>query len=172
MNQGFGGLQCVGASGVFSVLSTGTLLSGTLITWAAIAATPHGEQSVSASTTTGYLTLVPGTYKVDIDLSLENAAVSGLSSEDVTVQEVVSVELVQPDETTGGEQVIAGTKSLTEIMEGLVQHVHVSCIVEITKTMLDDAENKIAIYLKSALAGDTGIDLMIREARFLAVRID
>lgn len=172
MTSEFAGLQVHNGTTVVHLLSTGTELSGTILAWAALTADDHGATGMVASTTTGRITLVPGTYLVHVDLSLENQTVSGLSSEDITVQDVIDVYLAKG--TAGGQNPteISGTRSRVAVEEGLAANLHITAIVEITKAMLDSSINYISVFGKTALGGATASDVLITQARFQAIRLD
>jgi hypothetical protein len=171
MTPEFDGLQLHNGTTVVHVLSTGTELSGVIVSWAAISPSDHGAAAITPSTSTGRLTLVPGIYKIDVDLSIENATVSGLSSEDITVQDVVRFYLAKGRTAGQNPEEITGTSTQVAVEEGLPTAVHISAFVEITKAMLDDAINYISIFGETELSGGSASDIIIRHARFLAQRI-
>ena len=172
MSSEFGGLQVHNSSTVVHTLSTGTELSGVILTWAAIAAATHGAASISASTSTGRLTLKAGTYRIDVDLSVENQTVSGLSSEDVTVQGVIDFHLARGQAAGANPAEISGTSTRATVEEGLSVSVHITAFVEITAAEVAAGTNYISVFAKTALDGASLNDIVISQARFLAQRMD
>jgi hypothetical protein len=170
MSPEFGGMQVHNGTSNVHLLSTGTELTAAAgMAWAAISADDHGPSSVTPNLTTGRLTLTPGTYRIDVDISCENQAVSGLSSEDVTVQDIVAFYLAKGAVNFPSE--ITGTRMEGSVLEGLRASMHITAIIEITKTDLDNSYNYISLWGATEITGGTASDILIHQARFLAQRI-
>lgn len=163
MESPFGGLQIAGGSANFNAANAGTEL-GSGVSWAAITPATHGDASVSASTSTGRLTLKPGLYLVLLDLTVEGNHSSGQSGD---FAGVITAQLAS------GGSLVAGTKSKTQtITEGLPMNLHVSAFVEITQASADASTptNYVSAYL---LGGDaSGNDVVISEGRLSAIRLN
>lgn len=155
----YGGLQITGGSGNFNCKPTvGTEIS----TWTAdIAAGQHGNLAVQGDETTGRLTLEPGVYKVDLNLTLEGNYSSGTSGD---YAGVITAQLSR------GGTLVAGTKSAVQTAtEGLKMGVTVNAIVEITAAQKAASTNYVSAYL---IGGDaSGNDVTITEGRLLAQRL-
>jgi hypothetical protein len=172
--QGFGGLYVTGNTTNVHALSTGTELSGVLLTWVALSGVTaaHGDVSVTPSTSTGRLTLKPGAYEVVFECSVENNIVSGLSSEDVTVQDILQADIRQGN-SSGTMTAITGTKSKVALLEGLPTMLRITALVEIAHAAAAATTpyNYISVWLTTAITGGTLSDVLISEARFYAKRL-
>lgn len=157
----YGGLQIAAGSGNFQCLPTVGRELGSTVGWAEIAAGRHGNKGVVPSTSTGRLTLQPGVYKVDLNLTLEGNYSSGTSGD---YAGVVSAQL-----SVAGS-LVAGTKTKVQtITEGLPMNVAVNAIVEITNAQLVAGTNYVSAYL---IGGDaSGNDVTVTEGRLLAQRL-
>jgi hypothetical protein len=123
-----------------------------------------GEGSITPAAATGRITLTPGYYLVTLELSVENNTTSGLSSEDVTVQDTVAAYIAR-----GGTEVTGGRTKFTAL-EGLTLPLSVTVPVEITDSHVDASTNYVSAFLDSILG--TTSDLLIVEARLLVHRLD
>lgn len=172
MTSEFGGMQVADGSANVRVLSTGTELSAAAgLAWALIAAATHGAASVVPNITTGRTLLKPGVYKVDVDLSVENNDTSGESSEDQAANPDQLDFYLARGETPFPTE-IAGTKTRVAIEEGLPVAAHISAIIEITHTMLVDAENYVSLWAKTTFGGGSSTDVRVSQARLIFTRLD
>lgn len=157
MHGEYGGLYVTGGTANFTVPAAGAeFIFGT-----AIAPSQHGNQAVVGSTSTGRLTLSPGVYKVDLDMTIEGNHSSGFSGD---FAGVITASIARAG------VLLTGTKTKVQtITEGLPMACHVSAIVEISQALQDAGTNYVAPWLIAADA--SGNDIVVTEGRILAVRL-
>ncbi len=160
MTGEYGGLYITGSTTHFTAANAGSAL-GSTVGWTALGASQHGNLAVVGSTSTGRLTLQPGVYQVNLNLTVEGDYGSGQSGD---FSGVITAAL-----WVAGA-LVAGTKSKCQtITEGLPMQLNVSAIIEITQAQADAATNYVAGYLYGGDA--SGNDVVVSEGRFTAIRL-
>ncbi len=156
----YGGMYITGSTTHFTAANAGSEL-GSTVGWTASGAGQHGNLAVSASTSTGRLTLQPGVYQVSLNLTVEGDYGSGQSGDFSGV-------------ITGALWVagalVAGTKSKCQtITEGLPMQLTVVAFIEITDAQQKAGTNYISGYLYGGDA--SGNDVVVSEGRISAFRL-
>lgn len=160
MNE-YGSLYITGGSANFNAANAGSEL-GSTVGWTANGAGQHGNLGVSASDSTGRLTLQPGVYLVTLDLTVEGNYSTAQSGD---FAGVITAAIHR------GGTLVAGTKGkVQDITEGLPMNLGVrGAIIEITQAQADAGTNFLSGYLYGGDA--SGNDVVVSEGRFSAVRL-
>lgn len=161
MHGEFGEMYITGGTVNFTAANAGSEL-GSTVGWTA-GADQHGNQAVVGVTTTGRLTLSPGTYLVNFDFTVEGNHSSGFSGD---FSGVVTGAI------HSGGTLVAGSKTKVQtITEGLPMNGKITKLVEITQASQDASTptNYVSGYLYGGDA--SGNDVVISEARISAVRL-
>jgi hypothetical protein len=155
----YGGLQIAGNTTAIIVPAAGAKLTQG---WAAIAASRHGYGDVVPSVADSRLTLVPGVYKVEANLTLETETDAGTSGDGVGI---IAGQLFV------GGVAVAGTKARIDV-QGVdrPQLLRPCGIIEITQAQADAGTNYVEVYLTATDA--SGNDVTISEGQFLAVKLN
>lgn len=162
MHGEYGEMYITGGTANFTAANAGAEL-GSTVGWTA-GADQHGNAAVAGSTSTGRLTLSPGTYQVTLEATIEGNHSSGFSGD---FAGVVTAAI------HSGGTLVAGSKTKCQtITEGLPMPVSVTKIVEITQASQDAATptNYVSGYLYGGDA--SGNDVVVTEARISAIRLN
>lgn len=158
MNTPVSGLYIAANTTAFNVPNAATLFVTSMVA----AVFGHGELSVVPTAASGKLTCVPGIYEVVAELSIEGEYTSATSGD--------AVGIIAAQFYVGGSAVTGAKSKVSLEAEGQIECLKLTWIVEITKAQVDAGTNYIQLYLSS---GDSsGNDVIVREGRFYAKRLD
>jgi len=130
--------------------------------WAAHSVSQRGNRSVTVSAANSRLTLVPGVYEVELNLTAETEDVSGTSQADAIG--VVTFQLRR-----GGVALAGAVAQLDAQAVDRPQTISIHDIVEITRAHVTAGTNYVEVYHSSGDAA--GTDILIANGRFIAKRL-
>lgn len=157
----FGGLQIAGnATPTIAPAAGAKHTQG----WAAIAASAHGDQSVTASVASSRLTLKQGTYLVTFNGSVQTEDVSGTSGDDAGI---VTFQIFK------GGSAVAGTKGRVDYQDQERPAI-ISCmgIIEIAESEVEASTPTNYVEMYAIAADASGNDITVLEAQFFAIRLN
>ena len=155
MNVPYDGLYVTGST---TEVTPNTTAAKFTTGWAAMAAADHGDLSIVASTTNSRLTCVPGVYLVTFTASVDQTDTSTTS--EAGVEQNITFQLYKDQVAVAGTKCVLQTADMTGTQQAVIQS-----LIEVAA----GANGQIEVFMSSDVAA--GVDMIVREAQFTAIRL-